>query len=50
MLRATVFDFNNIKSWLKKESNDGFTALHYAAFQNNPKTIEILLAYGANVH
>jgi len=35
---------------LKKESPNGFNVLHYAAFQNNPKTIEILLSYGANAH
>ena len=50
MLRRGFDLSNSTVRWLGEFSSEGFTALHYAAFQNNPKTIDILISYGANPH
>jgi len=41
-----------LKDWINQHSKgeEGFTALHFAAFHGNMKNIRLLMKYGANVH
>jgi ankyrin repeat protein len=38
----------HLQNWLSKLSCDGFSALHYASFNNSPRAIDILIGYGAD--
>ena len=43
---------DTLKDWINQHSKgeEGFTALHFAAFHGNMKNIRLLMKYGANVH
>jgi ankyrin repeat protein len=44
------FDGRNHQAWLRKLSKEGFSALHYAAFHNNARSIDQLVGAGVDVH
>jgi ankyrin repeat protein len=39
-----------LKSWVNKGNKQGFTALHYASFRGNFKSIEYLIQAGADIY
>jgi palmitoyltransferase len=47
--RIDIDTFNEIKMWVNKQSEQGYTALHYAVYKGNIKIVKILIEYGANI-
>ena len=41
---------NDLKAWVNIKADNGFTALHYAAFRGNIKVIKLLISYGADLN
>jgi hypothetical protein len=41
-----------LKDWINQHSKgeEGFTALHFAAFHGNMRIIKLLMSYGSNVY
>lgn len=38
------------KVWINRQTDDGFTALHFAAYRGNIRLVEYLQAMGADIH
>ncbi len=53
LTKEEILDRKSIlKDWINQHSKgeEGFTALHFAAFHGNMKTIRLLMENGANVY
>ena len=47
---STEYVKEDIKLWLDLQTDEGFTALHFASFRGNTEIIEVLLLSGADIN